>query len=1202
MFGKIAGFEFRYQLRQPVFWVTTILILLIVFAVMGIGEIEIGSGGNVHKNSPFSIAELTTRMSIFYMFVTTAFVANVVVRDDETGFGPIVRATRMTKFDYLNGRFAGASLVAALGFLIVPLGIFLGSIMPWIDPEVVGPNRLESYAFAYFVLGLPTVLFTSALFFAVATVTRSMMWTYVAVIALLVVYTVASSLLGRKPEFETGLAFGDPFGAGAYYHATKYWTASERNALTPALGGPLTLNRLIVLGASFAVLALANALFRSASRGMKLGRQQKLRALADKAAPAAKPRGALPKPRFDAATARAQFLARTRLDMEQVFKSPAYLVLLALGVAIAFGTLWFSHEIYGTQIYPVTRLTVTTLADDFAIIPLIVAIYYAGELVWREHDRNTAGIVDATALPDWAFALPKVLAIALVLISPVIVGTFGGMIGQTLKGYNHYEIGKYLLWYVAPLSLNMVLLAVLAVFFQVISPHKFVGWGLMVIYLVAHVIMKQTGLDDFLYHYGGAPETPLSDMNGQGQFWVARAWFDLYWGAFAFLLVILSYGLWRRGTEGRFWPRLRRLPRVLRAWGGVAAALAALVFGGAGGFIYLNTHVWNTYRTPGDNDKWLADKEKQLLGYEHTPQPTPIAMTFDLDLHPHARRLLTRGAYVLENRTGAPLKTVHLNGDRDMKYLSVDLPGAHLEREYKEFNYRIYRFDRPLAPGARTTLSFTTLREQRGFKNNGETTALVDNGTFVYNFDFAPVIGIDRAGDRTGFLKDRTKRRKYGLPPELRLPRLEDDSARAKNDVADAPWVTSDITVTTDADQTPIAPGYKVRDETHGGRRTAEFTSEGPVLAFFSVQSGRYAEKHEIYKGIDIGVYYDRQHPYNVERMIKAAERGLDYYQANFSPYQFRQIRFIEFPDYGQFAEAFANTVPWSEGLGFIADLRHTDDGGDIDYVTFVAAHELAHQWWGHQEVAAEMQGESMLDETLAQYSALMVMEKIYGPDRIRKFLRYELDSYLRSRDGEVVEEVPLERVENQPYIHYRKGALVMYLLKDQLGEAAVNRALRKFLAQYAFKGPPYASSKDLVALFRAEAPADKQQLITDLFEKITLYDLKATGLVVKKRPDGRFDVRLTVSARKLYATGKGHEDETPIRERESFDVGLFTAKPGDGGFGRRNVVLFRPTPLKSGAQVLEFVTDKAPTFGGIDPYNKYIDRDSNDNVVRAGG
>ena len=45
-----------------------------------------------------------------------------------------------------------------------------------------------------------------------------------------------------------------------------------------------------------------------------------------------------------------------------------------------------------------------------------------------------------------------------------------------------------------------------------------------------------------------------------------------------------------------------------------------------------------------------------------------------------------------------------------------------------------------------------------------------------------------------------------------------------------------------------------------------------------------------------------------------------------------------------------------------------------------------------------------MLSETLSQYSALMVMKKLYGPDKIRRFLKYELDNYLSSRKGEVVE------------------------------------------------------------------------------------------------------------------------------------------------------------------------------------------------------
>lgn len=53
----------------------------------------------------------------------------------------------------------------------------------------------------------------------------------------------------------------------------------------------------------------------------------------------------------------------------------------------------------------------------------------------------------------------------------------------------------------------------------------------------------------------------------------------------------------------------------------------------------------------------------------------------------------------------------------------------------------------------------------------------------------------------------------------------------------------------------------------------------------------------------------------------------------------------------------------------------------------------------------------------------------------MRRFLRYELDRYLSGRGGEAIEEQPLARVEGQQYIHYNKGSLVFYRLRDEIGE-----------------------------------------------------------------------------------------------------------------------------------------------------------------------
>jgi aminopeptidase N len=330
--------------------------------------------------------------------------------------------------------------------------------------------------------------------------------------------------------------------------------------------------------------------------------------------------------------------------------------------------------------------------------------------------------------------------------------------------------------------------------------------------------------------------------------------------------------------------------------------------------------------------------------------------------------------------------------------------------------------------------------------------------------------------------------------------------------------------------------------------------------------------------------------------MIDAMKVSLEVFSGRFSPFQFRQARILEFPSYETFAQSFANTIPYSEGIGFI--FNHAANPEKIDIVTYVTAHEIAHQWWGHQVIPSDQQGATMLIETFAQYSALLVMEKMYGRDQVRRFLKYELDRYLRSRGGEVIEELPLARVENQPYIHYQKGALAMYWLKEVVGEETVNRALRRLIEAHAFKPAPYPNPRDFLRILREEAGPQHEALIADLFEQITLYDMKAKDAVARKRADGAYDVSFTIEARKLYADGKGKETEAPLAE--PFEIGVFSEEPGRKGFGAESVLAFERRELTSGSQQVNLVVRGEPKHVGVDPYNKRIDRNSDDNLTRV--
>src|SRR5690606_30723216 len=139
-------------------------------------------------------------------------------------------------------------------------------------------------------------------------------------------------------------------------------------------------------GVGMVALAVAYWRFSFAEKGVSA---RKLRKQAKKAAKLAATSPTLvetlPPVRPEAAAV-AQLLQRCRFEMRLVFKSPAFAVLLMIGLFNAIGGLLFANELYGTPSRPLTFVVIQDLFGMFGIIPIIIAIYYAGELVWRDRE------------------------------------------------------------------------------------------------------------------------------------------------------------------------------------------------------------------------------------------------------------------------------------------------------------------------------------------------------------------------------------------------------------------------------------------------------------------------------------------------------------------------------------------------------------------------------------------------------------------------------------------------------------------------------------------------------------------------------------------------------------------------------------------------------------------------------------------------
>ena len=233
------------------------------------------------------------------------------------------------------------------------------------------------------------------------------------------------------------------------------------------------------------------------------------------------------------------------------------------------------------------------------------------------------------------------------------------------------------------------------------------------------------------------------------------------------------------------------------------------------------------------------------------------------------------------------------------------------------FGYRIYRLDRPMMPGETRALAFRSRRQQVGFRNNAPDTRLVANGTFLNNFELAPAIGMDRFG----LLQDRATRRK--LRPAVRAApaAARGHERRPARPYFGGGWSTADITVSTVADQTPIAPGPQ--GQRPGARTAGAPPASSPTRR--SSPSSRSSRPAMPRRGGAMPAstcrsITTRPMPGTSTGCSTRSSAALDYYQANFGPYQFDQARIIEFPGYETFAQAFANTMPYSEAIGFAAD------------------------------------------------------------------------------------------------------------------------------------------------------------------------------------------------------------------------------------------------------------------------------------------
>ncbi|WP_367913731.1 ABC transporter permease/M1 family aminopeptidase [Leadbetterella sp. DM7] len=1212
MLGTIFSFETKRWFSQPSFYIYFAVFFLIGFLVMAsaLGYFDaftVTTTSNTYYNSPLAVNSLINGFSQLLNFIIPTVIGATVYRDYKYNVHSVLYSYPFSKRDYLAGKFLSGMLITIIISLGIGLAFIVASVLPFANQELMGPFRLWAFIQSYVLFVIPNIFFIGAIIFLLVTLTRNVYIGFIFILILLILQIVIGNLTENMDD-KFIAALIEPYGQEALSYVSKYWSIEEQNVNDIPFSKAIVLNRLIWVGTGILALVITWVTFSFSQSPVSLLRQKAPeRSVKDNFRSVF--RINLPEVTFNFSFAQnlktAFSLART--EFRSIVKNWVFISIVAVLMLFVFVNGYtLGENVFGTKTYPVTIKVLETISGVFVLFGQILIFLFAGVVLNSAATHRMNFLVDSTPVPDWVLLLSKFLALLAMCAVLMVSGMIAGMLVQAYYGYYHFEPGLYIKSLLGFRMLHFVVLIIFALFIQSFFKNYLLGFIVILVALMIPSGLSKIGIELPVFHFNYSPGAGYSDMNGFGSYRQSII-FRVYWLLFCGVLYGLTLLFWRRGIISGVKDRLQTALLRFKRPVAVPMLISLAAFTALGCALYYRLAVAQPFYTSREEEQHRINYEKEYKRYAATPQPRITGVKVEMNIFPKERNYNAIAYYTMVNKTGQAIDSLIVDYGENLRSIHFDIPNKQVWND-TSLNFSIYTLERPLQPG--DTLQVKILSENVRNHWLADESPVLENGTFINNFELFPGFGYQESTE----IVDNDVRKKYGLKDRERMAEPTDMQARRNNYISNnADWMSFEATVSTSEDQIAIAPGYLQKEWTENGRKYFHYKMDKPILNFYAFNSARYDVRKEEYKGVSMEIYYQKGHEYNLDRMMSSLKHSLDYYTENFSPYQHRQVRIVEFPrTQGSFAQSFPNTIPYSESVGFIAWVDE-DKPNAVDYPYSVTAHELAHQWWAHQVIGAHVKGATLMSESLAEYSSLRVLEKRYGKFQMRKFLKDALDKYLLGRAAEWKSENALMYNENQQYIHYNKGSLVLYAMSDYLGEKNFNRILKGYIEDVAFQEPPYTTSLEFVDHIRRGTPDSLQYLIKDMFETITLYNNKVDKVTSKELPNGKYQVdidfkvakyRTDKKGKRIYedmdgktlTDGAGKKALKSLPLADYIEVGVFGEKKKKGNYEYDNEIYLKRYKISKISNRVSVIVDEKPVEVGVDPYNKLIDTDSNDN------
>ncbi len=1209
MFWKIILFEIQNRIRRPAVYLYFAAALIFTITVFATGSLPVGE--KEHINAPYLIAMWCAGITMMMMLVSSSIMGMALYRDIEYNTKDYYLTYPITKAGYFWGRYLGSFIcmlfIASAIIIGAYLGTKLGPIMRWRDAKEYGPNRLIYYLHPFFTIALPNLIFTSSLFFGLVAITRNVKVIYSGGILLFLGYFLSVFFLGHTTN-TTVTILSDAFGISGVRELSGAATSIQKNTTLFPVHGTYLLNRIIWSGVGLVILLYTYIRFNFEK--FFSGKRDKS-AIDDVVSKVKRSINRNVKVSFAGSYNRNTIFNLARVELTNILRDNYFWIILSSGIVFLGFVFWMGNGDFGVPDFPRTVMLMDIFNDVFPFFIFLIIIFYTGETLHRDRVTRYAFINDSLPPPNWVLNGSKLLALLILAFGLSLIPLIAGIVIQTAKGFYHYNLSFYFIFVftiILPRLLEMVIFSYVV---HVVINSKFVAHGVGVSIWVLVFFLNVTGTFNYnLLVYSYTPWYGISDMDGLGHMLKPIYWFNLYWLLAGGLLIIISVLFYYRGVTSSFKERLQLVAERFDKKTRLFTVVLLLSFLAVGAYNYYNISYLNNFLMKNESEDRAVIYEKTLKKYQSLPLPKVTRIKLYADIYPDKQQEFVKAFVNIVNKTNQPISKLLLDGDELTNY-SIQNEGKPVPFTYPLFyqrgmfnwfrpkqdtaEFRLYQFEKPLAPGDSTVLEVHSYITYKGFRNGLYAANLLHNGTF-FNGGL-PGLGYDDDDE----INSPYVRKKNGLPEKKEDEIAQNDPegiATLKSGKA-SDLTSMDITVSTSGDQTAIAPGELQKQWKQNGRNYFHYIQTQPGLyAPVGIISEKLAVLHDSVQldhKVNINIYYHPEHNANINRFMAAYKDGLNYFNKVYGPYPFKDMRLAETSVYGPHEGSMTTLDTYAEYNSWNANFT---DPNQFDYCYFNTTRLLAQQWWRFQVAPNSTVGSLVIPEGLSNYSALVMAERKYGKDNMKSILQDQLWYYLFRRARMEEKEHPLIRAD-QWYEWSGKASVALYGLRDLIGEGSINSALRDFKNAYAFKTkPPYAGANDLYRYLQKHVPDSLQYYLTDTWQKITLYDNKVTE--AKAMPTGNkgeYKVTLKVDVAKVWIDNKGND--IPAKNMNDYiDIGVFAAKSNNkDGRSQTNPLYLKKYKLTDGQHTISVIVKGKPVNVGIDPYAKLIDRQPNDNM-----